>query len=115
MLKDRRKAATDVAESLFAAERAIDTALARAASLNETMVTASANAKLSSLVGQDAFEVTSSAFAALARARADIVEAHKRLGETSIQIGLRTLSFGDLVPKPPTGELEEVGQLRAVA
>ena len=111
MFKTRRKVAEQVAESLFAAEKAIDAALARAASLNETMVTASAEANLSSLVGQDAFEVTSAAYSSLARARSEIVEAHKRLSETKIEIGLRTIAFGDLVPKPPKTQ----GELRAVA
>ena len=107
MLKDRRAAAMKVAESLFAAEEAIDLALARAAELNSTLVTARTDAKLSAIVGQEAFEVSASAFAALARARADIVETHKRLSETQVQVGLRTISFGDN-GKPP----EERGDAR---
>jgi hypothetical protein len=101
MLKERREAAMKVAESLFAAEEAIDAALARTAELNGNMVTARRDAKLSALVCQDAFEVSASAFAALARARCDIVEAHKRLSETKIQIGLRTVAIGDGGSKPP--------------
>lgn len=104
MFKQRREAAMRVAESLFAAEEAIDIALARAAELNGTLVTARTDAKLSALVGQDAFEVSASAFAALARARADIVETHKRLSEAKIQVGLRTVAIGDL-GKPPTGAM----------
>ena len=102
MLKERREAAMKVAESLFAAEEAIDAALARAAELNSTLVTARTDAKLSALVGQDAFEVSAAAFAALAQARCDIVETHKRLSEAKIQVGLRTVAIGDLVPKPPS-------------
>jgi len=105
MLKQRREAAIKVAESLFAAEEAIDAALARTAELNSKMVTARSEASLSALVCQDAFEVSASAFAALARARCDIVEAHKRLSETKIQIGLRELAIGEL-PKPPSAERE---------
>ncbi|HEX2763199.1 MAG TPA: hypothetical protein VHM92_05050, partial [Allosphingosinicella sp.] len=73
---------------------------ARAAELNGALVTARTDAKLSALVGQDAFEVSASAFAALARARADIVETHKRLSDTKIQVGLRTVAIGDELPKP---------------
>ena len=114
MLNDRRNAAIKVAESLFAAEAAIDAALAKAAELNGNMVTARTEAKLSALVGQDAFEVSASAFAALARARADIVETHKRLSETKIQVGLRTVAVGDDDwPKPVTGE--QGGHLKVVA
>jgi len=116
MLKDRRTAAIRVAESLFAAEEAIDTALARAAELNGSMVTARTDAKLSALVGQDAFEVSASAFAALARARCDIVETHRRLSDAKIQVGLRTVAIGDAWPKPPVPETEGVGRhLRVVA
>jgi hypothetical protein len=119
MLKDRRMAAIKVAESLFAAEDAIDTALARAAELNGNMVTARTDAKLSALVGQDAFELSVSAFAALARARCDIVQTHKRLSEAKIQVGLRTVSIGDQSPKPipqdlPLGQADE-RHLRAVS
>jgi hypothetical protein len=114
MFKERRDAATKVVASLYAAEDAIDAALARAAELNGALVTARTDAKLSALVGQDAFEVAASTFAALARARADIVETHKRLSETKIQVGLRAVAIGDSVPKPPSA-LAEVPHLQAVA
>lgn len=114
MLKQRREAAMKVAECLFAAEEAIDAALARTAELNGTMVTARSEASLSALVCQDAFEVSASAFAALARARCDIVEAHKRLSETKIQIGLRELAIGEL-GKPPSAKVSEPSHLHAVA
>lgn len=116
MLKNRRTAALKVAERLFAAEKAIDAALARAAELNGSMVTARADANLSAVVGQDAFEVSAAAFAALARARSDIVETHKRLTETKNQIGLRTVAIGDGASKtPPFFEEGEDRQLRVVA
>ncbi|HMG48744.1 MAG TPA: hypothetical protein VK614_14955 [Allosphingosinicella sp.] len=103
MLKQRRGVAIKVRDSLFAAEEAIDAALARTADLNSKMVTARTDAGLSALVGQDVFEVAASAFAALARARCDIVETHKRLSEAKIQVGLRTIAIGDL-GKPPAAE-----------
>jgi hypothetical protein len=113
MLKQRRDAAMQVAECLFAAEEAIDTALARTAELNSKMVTARTDASLSALVGQDAFEVSASAFAALARARSDIVETHKRLSEAKIQVGLREIAIGEL-PKPPQARGRD-SHLQAVA
>jgi len=100
MLNKRRQAAMKVAERLHCVEDAIDQALARAAELNATLVTARSDAGLSAIVGQDAFEGAVSAFAALARARGDIVETHRRLTETKIQIGLRTLAMGDETTKP---------------
>jgi hypothetical protein len=102
MLKKRREAAMKVAESLFAAEEAIDLALARAAELNGTLVTARTDAQLSAIVGQDAFEGAAGAFAALAKARGEIVETHKRLSEAKIQVGLRAVAIGDL--GKPTGD-----------
>ena len=104
MLKDRRAAAMRVAESLFAAEDAIDQALARAAEFNSTLVTARTDAKLSAIVGQEAFEGAAAAFAALVRARADIVETHKRLSETKDQVGLRAVAIGDVGKPPATAE-----------
>jgi hypothetical protein len=115
MLKDRLAAAMKVAESLFAAEEAIDVALARTAELNSKMVTARSDARLSALVCQDAFEVSAAAFAALARARCDIVETHKRLSEAKIQVGLRTVSVGDEWPKPPPRAQADGSHLKAVA
>lgn len=115
MLKARRDAAMKVVESLYAAEDAIDAALARAAEFNGILVTARAEAGFSALVGQEAFEVAASAFAALARARCDIVETHKRLSETKVQVGLRTVAIGDGVPKPPAMGSGEPSHLHAVA
>jgi hypothetical protein len=114
MLKARRDAAMKVAESLFAAEDAIDAALARAAELNAAIVTARKDANLSAMVGHDAFEMAASAFAALARARCDIIESHKRLDEAKVQIGLRVMSVGELGKPPVEGRLTSA-HLQAVA
>ena len=115
MLKERRDAAMKVAGSLFAAEEAIDLALARVAELNGALVTARMEAKLSALMGQEAFEGAASAFAALARARGDIVETHNRLSDTKNEIGLRTVSLGDAGPKPALTGVDGVRHLAVVA
>ena len=116
MLKARRDAAMKVAQSLFAAEEAIDIALAKVAEFNGTMVTARTEANLSAVVGQDAFEAAASVFAALARARCDIVETHRRLSETKDQIGLRTVSVGDQgKPNSIPNTTGEARHLQAVA
>jgi microcompartment protein CcmL/EutN len=103
MLKARRDAATKVANCLFAAEDAIDAAFARVAELNSALVIARSEAQLSAIVAQDAFEQAASTLSALAKARGEIVETHKRLSDTQTQIGLRTLSWGDQ-GKPPSPE-----------
>ncbi len=113
MFHKGKTAALKVAQSLFTAEEANDAALARVAELNATLVTARSEADLSAVVGQDAFEVAASTFAALARARTDIVETHKRLDEAKTQIGLRTVATGDQGKAEPTAQ--RGGSLRAVA
>jgi hypothetical protein len=116
MLKARRDAAMKVAESLFAVEKAIDEALARAAEFHGTLISARTEANVSALVAHDAFEVAASAFASLARARCDIVKTHNRLSEAKIQVGLRTVSIGDAGPKPPAAMgFDGVSHLAAVA
>jgi len=115
MLNKRRAAAMKVVESLYAAEDAIDVALARAAELNSTLMMARAETEVSALMGHDAFEVAASAFASLARARCDIVEAHKRLSETKVQMGMRSVAIGDGVPKPTEAGSLTARHLQAVA
>jgi nitrogenase molybdenum-iron protein alpha/beta subunit len=110
MLKERRDAAMKVAESLFAAEEAIDIALARVAEFNGTLATARREANLSAVIGQDAFDTAAAVFAAIARARCDIVETHKRLHGTKIEIGLRSVAIGDQ-GKPEEGP-NQTGEIR---
>ena len=88
MLKQRRMIAEQVAAHLFEAEAAIDAALAKTASLAGAMPGLRADAGLSALIGQDAVERASEAFAALAQARRAIVETHKELDVAKTQIGL---------------------------
>ena len=104
MLKNRRDAAVKVVDSLKAAETAIDAALARAAELNATLVNARIQANFSAVVGQDAFEGAVSAFAALARARADIVETHHRLEQTRIRMRMPAVASGDGKDEPMAAE-----------
>jgi hypothetical protein len=111
MFKERRAAAMKVAQSLFAAEEAIDAALARVAELNGTLATARLEANLSAVVAQDAFEGAASTFAALSRARREIVETHSKLSDAKVQIGLRTVAIGDQ-GKPPMADSRH---LQAVA
>jgi hypothetical protein len=105
MLKNRLQTAQKVADSLFAAEEAIDAAFARVAELNGILVAARTEAKVSAVMGQEAFDGAAVTFAALAQARAGIVETHKRLSEVQIEMGLRAVSWGDQ-GKPATAKEE---------
>lgn len=112
MLKQRRMVADQVASSLFEAEAAIDTALAKAAQLAGVMPGLRREAGLSALIGQSAVERASEAYAALAQARRAICETHKELTVAQKQIGLGAVMYGDSLPKP---EMMEGGrELRAV-
>jgi hypothetical protein len=102
MLKHRRLIADQVAASLFEAEAAIDAALAKTAHLAGVMPSLRRDAGLSALIGQDAVERASEAFAALALARRAIVETHKELSVAQQQIGLGAVMFGDEGEKPPS-------------
>jgi len=101
MLNKRRNAAQKVADRLFAAEHAISEALARTAELNAVMPTAQAEADLSAVVGQEAFDGAAATFATLAEARRQIVTTHHAMDAARKQIGLRTVAFGDGTQKPP--------------
>jgi len=101
MLKDRRKAAEQVAESLFAAETAIDAALACIARLAGQMPAARADAGLSALIGQGALEQAIEAMSALGQARGRIVAAHKELSLAQTQIGLGAVRMDGAGTKPP--------------
>jgi hypothetical protein len=113
MLNKRKEAAMKVAHSLWAAEDALDAALARAAELSGALVSARVDANLSAIVAQDAFEGAASALATITRARGELVETHRRLTEAKIQIGLRTMAVGDGDSKPPSADARP--HLQAVA
>jgi len=105
MLSKRREAAMKVAQSLWAAEDALDAALARAAELSGALVSARCDASLSAVVGHDAFEGAAAALTAITRARGELVETHRRLSEAKVQIGLRAVAIGDEATKPPAAEV----------
>ncbi len=89
-----------VADDLFAAEAAIDNALAAAARLTGAMTEARMEANVSAVVGQDAFDGVSETLAALTSARRSIVRTHNGLAVVKDQVGLRTVNIGGAF-KPP--------------
>jgi len=101
MLNKRRAAAQMVATRLFAAEEAIGEAYARIAELNAVMPQAQAEAGVSTVVGQEAFDGASAMLGTLAVARRQAIETHRAMDATRVQIGLRTVAFGDGLEKPP--------------
>jgi hypothetical protein len=100
MLRERRAAAEQIAEHLFAAEAAIDTALTATAALSALMPAVRAQAGLSALIGQEALESAAESFTTLVRARQQMVTTHTRLDQAKSQIGLRTVAVGGGMIKP---------------
>ena len=107
----RREVANEVASRLFAAEEAIDTAIARAAELAGYMPTARIEAGLACEVGQEALEYAAESFSALVRARAQIIASHRELATNKDQIGLRAVSFGSF--KPLNAEIRHLAEVAA--
>jgi hypothetical protein len=95
-----------LSERLFAAEAAIDSALAETASLCAMLPRARAEACLSSVTGQQVFDEAAASVTALTEARAHMVATHKSLAALARKLGLETLAIGPLdkpEDAPPTG------------
>lgn len=119
MLKERRQAAENVAQALFAAEKAIDAAISQTAALAGLMPSTRQDANLSAIVGQNALMGAIETMQALGVARQSIVETHKQLSIAQRDIGLGAVSFGNAGEKPPapppSGRLEVVSGDRTAA
>lgn len=93
----------DIGESLagrlFAAESAIDAALAETATLAAMLPAARAQAYLSAVSGQRAFDGAAASISALAEARSHLVQTHNTLAALARKLGLDALASGP-VDKP---------------
>ncbi len=113
MLKERREIAQSVADQLFAAEAAIDAAIAATATLTGMMPSVRGSAGLSALIGQEALMEAAQTCAALVQARGSIVATHKALSVAQKQMGLGAVAFGSYAK--PAAQLDEGRVLRSVA
>ena len=104
MLNQRLNAAREIADQLFAAERAIDDAVAQVAALTACMPRARMEANIAATVGHAALERSASTMAALIQARGEIIAAHEALAEAKDQIGLRTVAVGGMYKGPPQAQ-----------
>ena len=112
MLKQRRLVAEQVAESLFAAEAAIDAALACTAKLAGQMPTVRGDANLSALIGQGAIEQAIEAMSALSHARGRIIATHKELSIAQGQIGLGAVKLDGSGGTKPAQDAEMLPMAR---
>jgi len=107
-------AAKSVADCLFEFENALDEALALGSALSSRIVTARLEARLSAVLGQDAIEGAVRTLSLLGDARRELVGTHHHLKACADKIGLREVSFGDLL-KPPSASASEPPRLQSVA
>jgi hypothetical protein len=116
MLKERRLIAEQVAQQLFAAEAAIDAAIAATATLTGLMPSIRQTAGLSAQIGQDALAEAAETCAMLVRARGSIVATHNALTVAQKQMGLGAVNFGGLVIKPlASGETRHLAAVEQAA
>ena len=98
----RETVGESLAIRLFAAESAIDLALTETASLAAMLPAARAQAYLSAVTGQKAFDGAAASIGALASARSHLVDTHNTLAALARRLGLETLAVGP-VDKPDDG------------
>lgn len=109
----RKIVAHQVADQLFAAEAAIDRAVAETARLTSLLSEGRIEAGLSAVVGQDAIDRTSASIGALSTARRELVGAHAALAEVKDRVGLRTVAIGGM-EKPEENAPRPEGLRRVV-
>lgn len=103
MLNRRDELARSVADTLFAGERAIDSAVVDLSRLPGSIAAVRLEAQLPFGVGQGALSDAAEALNLMIRARHHMARAHDRLREAGAEIGLDVVAFGDVLPCPPTG------------
>lgn len=91
-----------LAARLYAAETAVDRALAETAALVAALPEARADACLSAVVGRRAFDGAAASVGALAEARSHLVDAHNTLAVLARKMGLDVLAVG-ILDKPGDG------------
>lgn len=85
-----------LAARLYAAVAAIDAALTETATLTAMLPAARAQAYLSAVTGQKAFDGAAASITALAEARSHLVDTHNTLAALARRLGLDTVAVGPL-------------------
>lgn len=93
---NRESIGAEVAGRLYAAEAAIDLALAETANLVACLPAARSGAHLSAVTGQRAFLGAAASIRSLAEARSHMVETHTTLAALARTLGLDLLAVGPL-------------------
>ena len=102
----RQTIGENLAARLYAVEAAIDLALIETAMLAAMLPAARADAYLSAVTGQRAFDGAAGALSALSAARSQMVQTHTALAAIARKLGLDVLAVGP-IDKP--GDTPPVG------
>lgn len=113
MLKERREIAQSVAGQLFAAEAAIDAAVAAVAQLQAGIAIGQQTPGVGACIGQEALLHANQSCSDLIKARGSLIASHAALAVAQKQVGLGAVNFGGWVDKFVPGPGGTVG-LRAV-
>lgn len=112
-MNNKNHAAEEVASLLRQLERDLDQAFASAGRLAAALPVAQSEARLSAVVGQQAFEHFGNAVVAIGTARGHTVAGHRILEAVAKRLGYQT-AYGDVQPKFAVSG-EEGGRLRVAA
>jgi hypothetical protein len=114
MFAQTRIAANSVAEKLFAAEAAIDAAIAAVANLTAAMPLASQQANAGMHIGHEALMHAMESCQQLVKSRSNIIRTHSALRSAQSNVGLDAVNFNGGCP-PAEAELSPSRRLTAVA
>jgi hypothetical protein len=118
-MSDRNELGRRLAEKLYAAERALDGAVAEISDLTGVMTRGRMDHGIAAVVGQDALEHVAECVGALTRARRALVEGHKQMAKDarSMRITWGPVAGVDDKPEPDENgpRVPIVGHLREVS
>jgi hypothetical protein len=105
---DKTLICQDVANKLFASEKAIDAAIAEAAGLLTGLTEARDELRVSMVVTDKAATKITEALMLLSQARTSMVQAHGELDEVKLRLGVRTKMIGFYNKPEAPGATESV-------
>lgn len=100
-MADRNELGRLMAEKLYAAERAVDAAVAEISDLTGLMTRGRMDHGIAAVVGQEALEHVSDCAGTLTRARRALVEGHKQLAKDARSMRITWSTTAGLDDKPP--------------
>lgn len=114
-MTDRNELGRQMAEKLYAAERALDAAVAEVGDLAALMTRGRMDHGIAAVVGQEALEYVARCGTRLTKARRALVEGHKQMARDARSMRIHWAVVGGPETKPgddprnqPTGFLREV-------